>query len=459
MGYGLFIKVLCLACWVTLIGCALPTVNSPKEKDKIPTPVIDKDFHAFPLSQCQPVAKVDGMVSKVDHFMMIFDPSASMTEPYAASNLCSTCHSSYADSTFVVSHLADHGGSEVDTKMSEALEQSCINCHRDFLHTKFKFAKELALCFNQSIPDLSFSGSLRSFGSPVYTQVAHGPIPYDRTQYDLALQNMIDVDGASPLALTFKSVTKKWFAAEGPMAVLIISDGRDMGEHEVMGAKQLVGRYGDRICLYTIQIGNDDTGKQVLEDIAAAGECGGMLNGDMLLDPKKMAEFTSQVFLKKAPAIADVDVDVDIDIDGDGDGDGVPDLRDSCPETKPNIEVDENGCWKLVVMADVLFDFDHHDLLPAGMAILDKVVNFMVETPMLNLAISGHTDNIGSQSYNEQLSRQRATAGQRYLITKGIAKERINSTWHSFNKPVASNNTMEGRALNRRIEFRFSKAP
>lgn len=447
MRYGLLIKVLCFACWVTFMGCALPATNSSKGKDEKVIPVVAKDFHSFPLKQCQSVAKVDGMVSKVDHFMMIFDPSASMTEPYAASNLCSTCHSSYADSTYVVSHIADHGGGEVNVEVLGALEQSCISCHLDFLHSKFMFAKELARCFNKSIPEVSFTGSLRSFGSPVYTQVAHGPMPYDRAQYDLALQNMIDVDGASPLALTFKSITKEWFAAEGPMAVLIVSDGRDMGEHEVMGAKQLVGRYGDRICFYTIQIGNDDTGKKVLQEIAAAGKCGGMLNGDTLLDPAKMTDFATEVFLKKADAIADID------------GDGVPDLMDDCPGTKPGTEVDEHGCWKLVVMADVLFDFDHHDLLPAGMAVLNKVVDFMMENPMLNLEISGHTDNIGSHSYNEQLSRQRAMAGQGYLISKGIAKERISSTWHSFTKPVASNDTKEGRALNRRIEFRFSKSP
>lgn len=444
MRYGLLIQVLCFCCWSTLVGCATQVATSPVVKGDGAMQVVAKTFHSFPLDQCKPVGNGDGMVKKVDHFLMIFDPSASMTEPYAASSLCANCHQSYSDNGFVVSHVESHGGGEVDVMDLTAVGQSCIGCHRDYLHTKFKFAKELALCFNKSIPEIDFIGSLRSFGSPIYTQVAHGPISYDRPQYDLALQKIIDVDGASPLDQTLIHTNKDWFAAEGPMAVLIVSDGKDMGDQEVLAAKELVGRYLDRVCLYTVQIGNDEMGREVLQKIAAAGKCGGSVNGDILLDSGKMADFVRQVFLTTTGA------------SGDSDGDGVPDAKDECPGTKAGTEVDERGCWKLVVMADVLFAFDRHDLRPVGMAVLDKVVEFLKENQTLTLEISGHTDNVGSQAYNDQLSRQRAMAGQGYLVSKGIAKERIKAFWHAFNKPVAGNESMEGRSRNRRIEFKFS---
>lgn len=442
MRYALLIQALFFVCWSTLVGCAPQVLPSAAVKGK--SVMQAKTFHAFTPEECQPVSNVDGMVNKVDHFLMIFDPSASMTEPYAPSSLCSTCHQSYGDSAFVLSHVETHGGGEVDVTDSDAIAQSCLGCHNDYLYTKFKFAKQLARCFNNSIPDIDFSGSLRSFGSPIYTQVAYGPLPYDRAQFDLALQKMIDVDGASPLDQTLIHTTKDWFAAEGPMAVLIVTDGKDMGDKDVLAAKGLVGRYGDRVCLYTVQIGNDEPGKEVLQQIAAAGQCGGALNGDTLLDVGKMADLVRQVFLTTERA------------SGDRDGDGVADAKDECPGTKPGTEVDERGCWKLVVMADVLFLFDHHDLMPAGRAVLDKVVDFLTENPRVTLEISGHTDNVGSQAYNEQLSRQRAMAGLEYLVSKGIAKERVTAFWHSFNQPVVSNETAEGRALNRRIEFKFS---
>lgn len=445
MRYRLLIQFLCFFCWSTLVGCAIQVSNAPVLKGEGSMPMVAKTFHSFSLDQCKPVPKVNGMVKKVDHFLMIFDPSASMTEPYAASSPCASCHQNFGDDSFAVSHVEAHGGGLVDAKDSSTVAQSCVGCHRDYLHTKFKFAKELALCLNKSIPEIDFVGSLRSFGSPIYTQVAYGPLPYDRSQYDLALQKIIDVDGASPLDQTLIHTTKDWFAAEGPMAVLIVSDGKDMGDEEVLAAKELVRRYVDRVCLYTVQIGNDDTGRDVLQKISTAGKCGGSLNGDTLLDSGKMTDFVRQVFLTSA------------DASGDSDGDGVADVNDECPGTKPGTEVDERGCWKLVLMADVLFAFDRHDLMPEGMAVLDKVVDFLKENDPLTLEISGHTDNVGSQAYNEQLSRQRAMAGQAYLVSKGIAKERIKASWHSFNQPVASNETVEGRALNRRVEFKFSK--
>lgn len=444
MRYGLLIQVLSVIFCSAFSGCASQVGQLPQAMDGHPQQGMTKTFHSFALDQCKPVPKGGEAVNKVEHFLMIFDPSASMTEPYAASALCSSCHQSYGDSSFVVSHAESHGGGEVDAGTPEAIAQSCLGCHRDFLHTKFKFAKELARCFNQSIPEIGFTGSLRSFGSPIYTQIAHGPGPYDRKQFDLALQKMIDADGASPLGLTLNSLAKDWFAAEGPMAVLIISDGKDMGAQEVMAAKELAGRYGDRLCFYTVQIGNDESGRDVLRKIAAAGKCGGTLNGDTLLAPSRMAEFVRQVFLQTAA------------VTNDSDGDGVTDAKDECPGTKPGTETDQRGCWKLVVMADVLFGFGRHDLMPAGMAVLDTVVEHLAGNPALSLEIAGHTDNVGSQPYNEQLSRQRAMAGQEYLLSKGIAKERIKTAWHSFNKPVASNETAEGRELNRRIEFRFS---
>lgn len=446
MRYDLLIQTLCLLCWSTLVGCATQGSTSPAVMGVGAMQTKSKSFHSFAAGQCQPVRNVDGITNKVDHFLMIFDPSASMTEPYAASNLCASCHQGYEANTFALSHIEIHGGGEVDANDSNSIAQSCSGCHNDFFHNKFRFAKELALCFNKSVPDIDFTGSLRSFGSPIYTQVAHGPLPYDKSQFDLALQKMIDIDGASPLDQTLIHTTKDWFAADGPMAVLIVSDGRDMGDSDILAAKELAGRYGNRVCLYTVQIGNDDNGREVLQKISAAGQCGAAVNGDNLLNSNKMEDFVRHVFFTTA------------DPSDDSDGDGVTDAKDECPGTKPGTEVDERGCWKLVVMADVLFSFDRHDLIPAGMGILDKVVGFLKENQSVTVEISGHTDNVGSQEYNEELSRQRAIAGQEYLKSKGIATERIKASWHSFNMPVASNDTMEGRSLNRRIEFKFSQS-
>jgi OmpA-OmpF porin, OOP family len=81
----------------------------------------------------------------------------------------------------------------------------------------------------------------------------------------------------------------------------------------------------------------------------------------------------------------------------------------------------------------------------------------LTKNPLLDLHISGHTDNFGSMAYNIILSKRRAQAGHDYLVKRGIDPDRISISWHSYSIPVATNDNAAGRALNRRLEFKFQK--
>jgi outer membrane protein OmpA-like peptidoglycan-associated protein len=111
--------------------------------------------------------------------------------------------------------------------------------------------------------------------------------------------------------------------------------------------------------------------------------------------------------------------------------------------------------WCPTMSADALFDFDKYELKPAGRVLLDTVAEALVKCPTLILKMSGHTDSIGTMQYNTVLSQRRVEAGRNYLLQKGVAPERISVSWHSFNKPVAPNDTPEGRAKNRRLELEY----
>ena len=76
----------------------------------------------------------------------------------------------------------------------------------------------------------------------------------------------------------------------------------------------------------------------------------------------------------------------------------------------------------------------------------------MTDLPDTDIAVLGHTDNVGSAEANQKVSQNRADAVSNYLQTQGIAKERIVAEGHSYNDPVADNSTAEGRAQNRRVE-------
>ncbi|CCK81804.1 OmpA family protein [Desulfobacula toluolica] len=437
-----------LLCCVLFWGCAGNT--APPVVDESIIQEASKGFHRFDFKKTQPVDTKD-FVKKVDNFTIIFDPSASMTEAYTPSNDCTACHINYQDSGFAENHAIQNGGIEFAEPDKKQYALECNRCHHNYLYSKFKFAKELAKNFNQSIPDLDFTGTIRTFGYPVYTNFEYGIkendntkfLDYKKNDYARAIDKIFDADGVSPLAPTLKATEKDWYNHKGKIAVIIISDGEEMGEKEWLAAQDLKAKYEEDICIYTILIGKDPTGKKVMDKIAMSGQCGLSINGDDLLDKDKMAQFVHEIFLTKAQP--------------DSDGDGVIDDRDDCPGTKPGLKVDKNGCWDLVLQAEVLFDFDRYTLKPEGIAALDQVVDLLKKHPFLNLHISGHTDNFGTMKYNIKLSKHRAITGLDYLMKKGIDPGRLSISWHSFSIPVATNDTPEGRVLNRRLEFKFKK--
>ncbi|TSJ45810.1 OmpA family protein [Fluviicola chungangensis] len=144
----------------------------------------------------------------------------------------------------------------------------------------------------------------------------------------------------------------------------------------------------------------------------------------------------------------------------DSDKDGVPDGDDACPQT-PGL-VSNNGCpvvEKAVqeVMAKALrgvqFETSKSTLLKTSLPILDEVVRVMKQNPDYRLDILGHTDNVGDENQNLVLSQERAQVVAAYLISKGVDSARIHAKGFGESQPKTSNDTPEGQAINRRVEF------
>jgi OOP family OmpA-OmpF porin len=135
----------------------------------------------------------------------------------------------------------------------------------------------------------------------------------------------------------------------------------------------------------------------------------------------------------------------------DSDGDGVIDSRDKCPGTPAGAKVDARGCW---VLQGVRFDSGKATLTPDSSAGLQEVLAVLKKNPNLKVEVQGHTDSTGSRELNQRLSEARAKAVKAYFTASGIAADRM--TVHGFgpDRPVASNDTKEGRAQNRRVELK-----
>jgi len=107
---------------------------------------------------------------------------------------------------------------------------------------------------------------------------------------------------------------------------------------------------------------------------------------------------------------------------------------------------------KYTFSAGVLFDSGKADLRPEAGAELDSLVAFMLKFPEVVLGISGHTDDVGSDEFNLDLSERRAKSVQDYLEIKGIRADHLRSRGFGETRPVADNSTDPGRQANRRVE-------
>lgn len=120
----------------------------------------------------------------------------------------------------------------------------------------------------------------------------------------------------------------------------------------------------------------------------------------------------------------------------------------------PGAKVERVGEGIVVEFSEkILFGFDKSDLSASAEGNLDKLVAVLKEYPDTNIEIQGHTDSKGSDSYNQGLSQRRATAVATYLRNRGVSASRITTKGYGETAPVASNDTEDGRAQNRRVNF------
>ena len=112
---------------------------------------------------------------------------------------------------------------------------------------------------------------------------------------------------------------------------------------------------------------------------------------------------------------------------------------------------------QVVRLNNVFFDFDKYNLRNESFVELDRVVQLLKENPGIEIEMSAHTDSKGADDYNYRLSDDRARSVREYIVSKGIDEKRIVSQGYGETKPVSTNETEEGRQLNRRVEFKIIK--
>ena len=152
----------------------------------------------------------------------------------------------------------------------------------------------------------------------------------------------------------------------------------------------------------------------------------------------------------------------------DSDHDGVPDGIDKCPDTSPGLKVDKDGCsievteketelldTGMIRLQNINFETGKAELLPESKPLLDVVGQVLTRWPELRIEIGGHTNSRGSAAANQKLSEARVQAVLDYLLAAfpTMKREQFATKGYGESKPIAPNNTVDGMALNRRVEF------
>jgi OOP family OmpA-OmpF porin len=331
--------------------------------------------------------------------------------------------------------------------------------------SKFTISKGLIRCLNNSLPeDFGVNAGMRVFGSQASENgLVYGMSKYSKSGLEEGVLALKDTGNKTDIADAINDAANDLKQVTGKTAVIIFSDGVTSKDIDpVAAAAAMKEMYGEKICIYTIILGDDPDGKIMMEQIATQGRCGffteatnlymrPLTDCDTVNVGKGMGDFVARVFLEDYQAPPPPKPDLD------SDGDGVLDSRDKCPDTPKGIKVDKDGCpiplkEKITITLLVEFDFDNDEVKFMYHDDIEKVANLLKAYPKTNAELEGHTDSIGSEEYNMDLSKRRAESVKNYIVeTFGIDAARISTVNYGESQPVTTNETAAGRQNNRRV--------
>jgi len=335
---------------------------------------------------------------------------------------------------------------------------------------KYKKAVDIVSRMNQTIPNIPLIGTLRTIGNYNCslcrtTTNIYGPRPYTQEGFDIALRNIRGANGESPLDRAILAAKHDFSQVneEGRLAMIIVSDFKELQKSSIKAARKIQDFYGDRLAIFNIMVGNDLEGKNLMQKIASKVKYGFSVSANDIASPKKMADFVKMVFLERS---LDTDRDgvfnlhdecpntprgIVVDLNGcpkDEDTDGVYDSNDQCPMTPPGILVDEMGCpydrdqdnvqdyldtcLQTPVGAQVdskgcWIVIPHYldQICPTASSAIDAAFMIIQNDPGLCVRIQVHTNVLETEQSNLELGNYWGEKMKSYFVSKGIPQNRL----------------------------------
>ena len=306
--------------------------------------------------------------------------------------------------------------------------------YKDTGKTKVEMEKAALKERNARLPELSFNAGLYSFtpkaGSltlktlkPYYEMK-----PYNKAEFAAAIDQLPDkASGPTLLQEGLSELGKILTGLKGRTVVFVFTDGTFSESEDMLKPKEIAQNLAKKhdVCFYAISSAPTQLEEEMLKAVASINECSRVIAFE---DVVEKPEYTAgALFIIDERLVQDV------------------------------IEIEKVIGAEL---ADILFDFNKADIKAEYQPGLDALGAFMRDNPRTYAVLSGFSDSIGSQEYNLGLSRLRAEMMGMYLVERfNIDPDRIVLEWYGEAGPVATNDTAEGRSLNRRVEVMVAELP
>jgi OOP family OmpA-OmpF porin len=297
-------------------------------------------------------------------------------------------------------------------------------------HKTFPRAKALTQTFIAAMPEASapaarpggYSAGLISFGGDERIGAGLAPLNRGALANTAASYRILGEVGGFGGRTPYRNViaeSRAQLAGKSAHAALVVfSDGLpDSEERAMASAKALTKSYSGSVCIHTVQTGDDPAGAAFLDRLSKLTGCGSTRSAASIHDSGAFMQFTRKVFA----------------------GHGAPPVIDAC-----------SGVIRL---RGVDFEFDSAELKGASSVVLDVAIDSLKGCPNIPVRVEGHTDSVGNDDYNQRLGLRRAQAVRQYFTNGGVSASRISAKSFGESRPIASNDTDEGRALNRRVEL------
>jgi len=301
-------------------------------------------------------------------------------------------------------------------------------------------AKEILQRINLTIPKMKLDSALRTFGyakrpTDFRSDLIYGPAAHNKIGLNQAINGIKFSGGMSALHLAIQGVITDYKDASGHLSVIVITDGDVNNEKSLSAISDLKTHFGQRVSFYPIVV--NDKNRLLMEKFVKQAGQGFVEIADNVYSPENVATYVNKVFLSRIRV-------------SDQDGDGIVDNKDMCPDTPAGARVTINGCW---ILGKIQFASNSSSLSAEMYPYLDEVVAILKNNPDLRMEVQGHTDSTGSADHNFHLSKNRAKSVMQYFIQKGVASDRLRYTGYGETKPISTNKTEKGKALNRRVEL------